>query len=789
MAKAILSTMVAIAIFGLPLVTWRFAYAFTDWAVLPLLALCALIFAANRALILEPWQAKLRVALRDESWLARVLTGKIGATFVSALFAIATVYVLAWQALVVSETDSFLLLTLAATSILMFFFYSGFTERHLHGPFARPLAVTFATITTLPFFFVLAYRTFAYAAQPGDMLDASLAEAIELGLAQLPQRSGWVTQAMALPYAYDAAKLWVVVQLSAYPMASWLFCLDAALISFVLARACIVVASFVTVHVRLPFQRPVTGLSRWFWGTIAVMACLNLGLIAASMPREGTLPKPVVETEPTIIITVLTVANAIALREVKAQIPAALDQAYGPVYAAIPAYADFHYSLAGEYFELSEAALGNLATSVQDRLFAGMQNRMMRVAGKLDENFDATFSKHIDATFDGSGGESTSDAPLGPLTNWAVNNAKARVAITAPLATTATVVGGKSITLAATVIASKLGGKITTKVAAKAGAKWATTLTGAGSGALICGWAGPAAGICAAGGAVVAWFATDLVVIKLDEVFNRQEFEAELRALINEDRRARQTLLENAVTERAVAVQTEAGKVVADFTIKSLTKEDLTAVCNQATALVQAYELYRTGQSHGDPTEVNNLRKRAQDLKSLAARPLTAEIVANLNNPPKRRVSQIQISGNLPADYAADRSVTPHLHLHGQPIEFGKQVATKDQGFAFSTALDLPLPTSGNVDLSIAVEQHNLLWNILFGGSVTFDPDLFISQEGGRSSIKLTVPLGIGDNSQSVPYGDGRTISENDLSVILQVLQESPPELTAKIDCQLPTDR
>ncbi|MFT5365034.1 MAG: hypothetical protein ACI9VX_002673, partial [Dinoroseobacter sp.] len=46
-----------------------------------------------------------------------------------------------------------------------------------------------------------------------------------------------------------------------------------------------------------------------------------------------------------------------------------------------------------------------------------------------------------------------------------------------------------------------------------------------------------------AGGFIVGWLATDYAVIKLDELFNREEFEAEIRAMIGAERAALRTIL------------------------------------------------------------------------------------------------------------------------------------------------------------------------------------------------------------------------------------------------------
>ena len=61
-----------------------------------------------------------------------------------------------------------------------------------------------------------------------------------LGLKNLPLRQSWIAEILAPMYAYEAAKLWIVVQLGGSKWAVILFSLDTALISFIFARVSIV---------------------------------------------------------------------------------------------------------------------------------------------------------------------------------------------------------------------------------------------------------------------------------------------------------------------------------------------------------------------------------------------------------------------------------------------------------------------------------------------------------------------------------------------------------------------
>ena len=85
---------------------------------------------------------------------------------------------------------------------------------------------------------------------------------------------------------------------------------------------------------------------------------------------------------------------------------------------------------------------------------------------------------------------------------------------------------------------------------------------------LLCSWSGPGAAACGVVGAVAAWLVTDAVIINLDEYFNRDEFEAELRQIIGEDRAEKKLLLEAALKEKAIIMDAAAK----DFTMRELSE-------------------------------------------------------------------------------------------------------------------------------------------------------------------------------------------------------------------------
>jgi hypothetical protein len=86
--------------------------------------------------------------------------------------------------------------------------------------------------------------------------------------------------------------------------------------------------------------------SRFFWATVFILALATLGLTAVGSIRS-TEPSPslVAEISPTTLERLLSDTAIAAKTVTEPNISSLLDTVYGPAYDAIPAYADFHYSI------------------------------------------------------------------------------------------------------------------------------------------------------------------------------------------------------------------------------------------------------------------------------------------------------------------------------------------------------------------------------------------------------------------------------------------------------------
>lgn len=130
----------------------------------------------------------------------------------------------------------------------------------------------------------------------------------------------------------------------------------------------------------------------------------------------------------------------------------------------------------------------------------------------------------------------------------ALDDAKSRASVGKPIGLALGILGARAGVQVVKVVSRALGRKVLIAIGRKTVAKTAARGTGigsgAGAGAAIGAILGPP-GAVAGGiiGGVATWFAVDYAVISIDEYFNRTEFEAELRVLIDEERNALRTVL------------------------------------------------------------------------------------------------------------------------------------------------------------------------------------------------------------------------------------------------------
>lgn len=292
---------------------------------------------------------------------------------------------------------------------------------------------------------------------------------------------------------------------------------------------------------------------RFFWATIIILTVASLGLVGIGLlksdqsssglqderqPVEEEAAAQEIEIDPTTLQSIFERTADVAAAETTREIDRLLDGLYEPVYGGISDYADFHYTVLGEYTELVGAALGTAADAIESRLYDGFRKRLERVTDTIDARFADEFRIALKQELEDEIPRELPDVVLPPITQQAIEDALVRVRVTAPVGTVMATVGGAAAIRALSV---NIAGKVATKVAAKAAgkgiAKGSGILGGTGLGALGGAWAGPVgAAVGGVIGAATTWFAVDAAAITIDEYFTRDAFEAEIRTLVDEHR-------------------------------------------------------------------------------------------------------------------------------------------------------------------------------------------------------------------------------------------------------------
>ncbi len=252
-------------------------------------------------------------------------------------------------------------------------------------------------------------------------------------------------------------------------------------------------------------------------------------------------------------------------QQLRQQIDAAVDRAFAPVHGHVADFADWYYSLTGEYMRYAHAVGGDMAEYLEQRL-----RETVFLPAALDVNLDAmlmSLNAGLVQEMAQSGGRLAAKLQLFVAENSRPSGAGEAVIgdslnldqmFSSGLQLSTTDVGRQVFaTLAATgtgaAIAKGMGAAVVkktvaeiaatksfhaasallVKLAAKSAVKGGGALAGAGAGAMICSPAGPGALVCGAIGGLVAWVAIDKAVIELDEALNRQLFEDDIHAAIS----------------------------------------------------------------------------------------------------------------------------------------------------------------------------------------------------------------------------------------------------------------
>jgi hypothetical protein len=271
--------------------------------------------------------------------------------------------------------------------------------------------------------------------------------------------------------------------------------------------------------------------------------------------------------------------QALLEQQMQQQIDIMVDSRFAPVHDYVENFADWYYSLTGEYMRYAHAIGGDMSEYMQQRF-----QETVFLPAALEANVDsmlADLNEQLLQKLAQSGARLSSRLQLVVAANsWPVGNSTpvagdsldldqlfakgfqlsaadinrqlfagvaatgAGVAVAKGMGAVVAkkimfkVAGSKSFHIAAALLA---------KLAAKSAVKGGGVLAGAGAGAAVCSPTGPGALVCGAVGGLIAWIVIDKAAIELDEALNRDVFERDIHQAIDTRQHELKVMLQEAV--------------------------------------------------------------------------------------------------------------------------------------------------------------------------------------------------------------------------------------------------
>jgi len=307
----------------------------------------------------------------------------------------------------------------------------------------------------------------------------------------------------------------------------------------------------------------------YFWRTIIILFILYIAAMlyisfnnegmslsfeqqnALTKEKNGTITittdffKRLEEEIPSINQNIESEFNA-TQEKIDTNIDKQVERLFAPVYQQIPKYTDFHYSLTGEYLEVGDALSGNLAKSIKEKLFdsVNFDNNYQNILTNIQMDAHTKVLTSVTNINEASQKQlklSNDEMKIfNQVSTVTIDDSMRRFNdITHNILKIGALGAGAKFTtiVIAKVMGKKIAATILAKVAVKSSAKalgiGGGAATGAAAGSIIPGVGTAVGGII---GGLVAWFAVDKVIIEIDEVLHREEFEKELKMLISKQK-------------------------------------------------------------------------------------------------------------------------------------------------------------------------------------------------------------------------------------------------------------
>lgn len=252
-------------------------------------------------------------------------------------------------------------------------------------------------------------------------------------------------------------------------------------------------------------------------------------------------------------------------RDIHAQVDKEVKLAFAAVHAQVPAYADFHYSLRGEYLQLGFALMGKEDKYLRQILFqdsefeSRLAAAMSRIQVVADRSLGESFGQLRHTTTRELQLSEVDQGLFARLITLSIADVESRFAHTMASIRVTGSVTGAGVGVATAKLGRKLVARSAGKVAGKTAARTMGLGEGATAGAAIGSMILPGPGTLAGGvvGGVVSWLATDTLILGMDEDMNREQFEAELHQVIEQEQQRTVLTLQTAYSQLLKAIHAD----------------------------------------------------------------------------------------------------------------------------------------------------------------------------------------------------------------------------------------
>ncbi len=295
---------------------------------------------------------------------------------------------------------------------------------------------------------------------------------------------------------------------------------------------------------------------RFFWITVFILALLYALVVKSASEKTNkiseneiaAIKEMLIKKEPEIEKLLETSAKNLK-KEIEKTISSNIDKAFEPLYKQIDNFANFHYSVTGEYTELASLLLKKTDYAVREYLIKPANFRknlnealenIKKTASDLTKKETKKTNEEIEKLLNS---ENENDTIVSKLLSYEENKVFKRFEneyanLFRAGGTVTAALGAKALSKAlCKKITAKILAKTALKTGTKTGAKIAGIGAGAASGAEVGSLLGPAgAAIGGVVGAIAGWIATDKIVIETDKFLNEEEFKKDIKNMIDEEK-------------------------------------------------------------------------------------------------------------------------------------------------------------------------------------------------------------------------------------------------------------